>query len=48
MESLTVKLQTRELPATKVLAAFMAKALEVNQEFNCITEFAPEAKVKSI
>jgi hypothetical protein len=45
LESLIAKLQSRELLATKVLSAYTAKALEVNENFNCITEFVPQAFV---
>jgi hypothetical protein len=48
LESLIAKLQSRELLATKVLSAYTAKALEVNENFNCITEFVPQAVVSLI
>ncbi|KAJ6645715.1 Fatty acid amide hydrolase 1 [Pseudolycoriella hygida] len=37
------KLQTRSLSATQVLRAYMAKAMNLQDEFNCITEFVPFA-----
>lgn len=39
------KLQIRSLTATQVLQAYIAKALIVHENFNCITEFVPFALV---
>ncbi|CAL8110668.1 unnamed protein product [Orchesella dallaii] len=38
------KLQSRELRASQVLYAYIAKAIRVTEEFNCITEFIPWAE----
>ncbi|CAG7721066.1 unnamed protein product [Allacma fusca] len=41
-EELVEKLQKRELKASNVLEAYIAKALVVNQDYNCITQFVPQ------
>ena len=45
LTTLLEKLQSRELKAKQVLAAYVAKALDVNEDFNCITEFVPQCFV---
>jgi len=45
LEELREHLASRELTATKVLSAYIAKALEANAETNCLTEFNPRAMV---
>ncbi|XP_037034381.1 fatty-acid amide hydrolase 1-like [Bradysia coprophila] len=42
-KDLIEKLQLRSLNATQVLQAYMAKAITVQDKFNCITEFVPFA-----
>ena len=42
---LVEKLQNRELKAREVLEAFIAKAVQVTTEFNCVTEFIPQSLV---
>ena len=44
-ERLVEKLQKRELKATQVLEAYLAKALEITDEFSCVTEFVPHCFV---
>ena len=44
-EKLVQKLQNRELKAREVLEAFIAKAVQVTTEFNCVTEFIPQSLV---
>ena len=44
-EELVDKLQLKVLSATQVLEAFIAKALEVTEKCNCVTEFVPQALV---
>lgn len=39
------KLQKRSLNATQVLHAYMARAIAVQDQLNCITEFVPFALV---
>lgn len=39
------KLSARELSSEDVLRAFIWKSMSVQDEFNCITEFIPEAMV---
>jgi hypothetical protein len=41
LSDLQDKLFKRELTAEKVMKAYVTKALEVQEEFNCITEFIP-------
>ena len=48
LDSLTKKLQNRDLRARQVLEAFMGKAVAVTAEFNCVTEFIPQSFVSSI
>ncbi|ODM93445.1 Fatty-acid amide hydrolase 1 [Orchesella cincta] len=43
VEELARGLKSRELSATEVLKAYTAKALEVTEKFNCVTEFIPQA-----
>lgn len=45
VEELVTQLQTRQLSACHVLRAYTAKALEVTEKFNCVTEFIPQATV---
>ncbi|CAG7817001.1 unnamed protein product [Allacma fusca] len=42
-DDLVERLQRRNLTSTEVLEAFISKALSVTNEFNCITEFIPNA-----
>lgn len=48
VQALIQKLQLRSLNATQVLRAYMAKAMIVQDESNCITEFVPFALVCKI
>lgn len=45
VNDLIQKLQQRSLNATQVLQAYIAKAMIVQDNFNCITEFVPFALV---
>lgn len=45
VNELILSLQLRTLSSTQVLRAYIAKALIVHDNFNCITEFVPFASV---
>jgi len=45
VEQLLARLKSCEFSASEVLKAFIAKALEVTEKFNCVTEFIPQAFV---
>lgn len=45
VEELLARLQTRQLSAEQVLRAYIAKALQLTEKFNCVTEFIPKALV---
>ncbi|ODM88582.1 Fatty acid amide hydrolase 1 [Orchesella cincta] len=42
-KELVEQLQSRKLTATQVLTAYTAKALELTERVNCVTEFIPQA-----
>jgi len=46
LSELQEKLFKRELTAEKVIKAYITKALSVQKEFNCITEFIPGCMVR--
>ncbi|CAG7733135.1 unnamed protein product, partial [Allacma fusca] len=44
---LIAKLQSRELKAVDVLSAFLDKAINATDAFNCVTEFVPGAMARA-
>lgn len=42
------KLQSRNISARAAVEAFIAKSLELTEEFNCVQEFLPQALVRYI
>lgn len=47
-EELQRKLQSRSYQVTRVLGAFIAKALNMTSRLNCVTEFIPQAVVRTL
>ena len=47
LDKLVKKLQSRELAAKRVLEAYVARAVVINGEHHCITEFIPQSFVRN-
>ena len=45
LEELLGQLQTRQLTAVDALAAFMTRALDATEDYNCVAMFVPNARV---